>query len=35
MTDGPRIPPLPPDEWEGDLKKILEAEAAAKLTGTD
>jgi 4-carboxymuconolactone decarboxylase len=25
MTDGPRIPPLPPEEWEGDLKRILEA----------
>jgi 4-carboxymuconolactone decarboxylase len=21
----PRIPPLPPDEWEGDIKQILEA----------
>jgi 4-carboxymuconolactone decarboxylase len=21
----PRIPPLPPDEWEGDLKRLLEA----------
>jgi len=26
MTDAPRIPPLPPDQWEGSLKKILEAE---------
>ena len=25
MSDGPRIPPLPPDRWEGDLKQILEA----------
>jgi 4-carboxymuconolactone decarboxylase len=25
MTDGPRIPPLPPDEWEGEAKGILEA----------
>ena len=27
MTDDPRIPPLPPDEWaaEPDLKRILEA----------
>jgi alkylhydroperoxidase family enzyme len=24
MTE-PRIPPLPPDEWEGDIKQILEA----------
>ena len=28
MTDGPRIPPLPPDRWEGDLKRILEATPA-------
>jgi alkylhydroperoxidase family enzyme len=25
VSDGPRIPPLPPDRWEGDLKQILEA----------
>jgi len=27
MSDGPRIPPLPPEEWGGDpdLKRILEA----------
>jgi 4-carboxymuconolactone decarboxylase len=25
MSDEPRIPPLPPDEWSGDLKPILEA----------
>jgi 4-carboxymuconolactone decarboxylase len=25
MSDQPRIPPLPPDEWEGDIKRILEA----------
>jgi alkylhydroperoxidase family enzyme len=25
MSDEPRIPPLPPDRWEGDLKRILEA----------
>ena len=24
-TEGPRIPPLPPDQWEGDIKQILEA----------
>jgi alkylhydroperoxidase family enzyme len=24
----PRIPPLPPDRWEGDLKRILEATPA-------
>jgi 4-carboxymuconolactone decarboxylase len=24
MSDQPRIPPLPPDEWEGDIKRILE-----------
>jgi alkylhydroperoxidase family enzyme len=24
MNDEPRIPPLPPDEWEGDIKRILE-----------
>jgi alkylhydroperoxidase family enzyme len=22
---GPRVPPLPPSQWEGDLKRILEA----------
>jgi 4-carboxymuconolactone decarboxylase len=25
MSDEPRIPPLPPDEWSGDEKTILEA----------
>jgi alkylhydroperoxidase family enzyme len=25
MTPEPRIPPLPPEEWEGDLKRILGA----------
>lgn len=25
MSDGPRIPPLPPDEWTGDVKRILDA----------
>jgi 4-carboxymuconolactone decarboxylase len=25
MATDPRIPPLPPDEWTGDLKRILEA----------
>ena len=25
MSDEPRIPPLPPDQWEGDVKRILEA----------
>jgi 4-carboxymuconolactone decarboxylase len=25
MSDEPRIPPLPPDEWDGDIKRILEA----------
>ncbi len=25
MTPGPRIPPLPPEEWSGDLKRVLEA----------
>ena len=25
MAEEPRIPPLPPDEWEGDVKRILEA----------
>jgi 4-carboxymuconolactone decarboxylase len=25
VSDEPRIPPLPPDLWEGDLKRILEA----------
>lgn len=24
MTDQPRIPPLPPEEWDGDVKRILE-----------
>ncbi len=24
MSDEPRIPPLPPDQWEGDIKQILE-----------
>jgi len=24
VSDEPRIPPLPPEEWEGDIKKILE-----------
>jgi len=24
MSDEPRIPPLPPEEWEGDVKRILE-----------
>jgi 4-carboxymuconolactone decarboxylase len=24
MSDGPRIPPLPREEWEGDIKAILE-----------
>jgi alkylhydroperoxidase family enzyme len=24
MASEPRIPPLPPDEWEGDVKRILE-----------
>jgi 4-carboxymuconolactone decarboxylase len=28
MSDEPRIPPLPPDRWEGDLKRILEATPA-------
>ncbi len=28
MSDQPRIPPLPPDRWEGDLKRILEATPA-------
>ena len=27
MSD-PRVPPLPPDRWEGDLKRILEATPA-------
>jgi 4-carboxymuconolactone decarboxylase len=25
MSDEPRIPPLPPDEWAGDIKGLLEA----------
>jgi len=25
VSDQPRIPPLPPDQWEGDVKRILEA----------
>jgi 4-carboxymuconolactone decarboxylase len=25
MADEPRIPPLPPEEWDGEIKKILEA----------
>jgi 4-carboxymuconolactone decarboxylase len=25
MADGPRIPPLPPEEWSGEVKKILDA----------
>jgi alkylhydroperoxidase family enzyme len=25
MSDSPRIPPLPPEEWSGELKRILEA----------
>jgi 4-carboxymuconolactone decarboxylase len=25
MSDEPRIPPLPPEEWDGDIKRILEA----------
>src|SRR5262245_87392 len=25
MSDGPRIPPLPAEEWEGEVKRILEA----------
>ena len=24
MTPDPRIPPLPPEEWEGDVKRILD-----------
>ena len=24
MSDEPRIPPLPPDEWEGEIKRILD-----------
>jgi 4-carboxymuconolactone decarboxylase len=24
MGDGPRIPPMPPDEWTGDVKRILD-----------
>ena len=24
MGDEPRIPPLPPDEWSGDVKRILD-----------
>lgn len=25
MSPDPRIPPLPPDEWDGEIKQILEA----------
>jgi alkylhydroperoxidase family enzyme len=25
MSDGPRIPPLPSEEWDGDVKRILDA----------
>ena len=25
MTDAPRIPPLPPEDWDGEVKQILEA----------
>ncbi len=25
MSTDPRIPPLPPEEWDGDLKRVLEA----------
>jgi 4-carboxymuconolactone decarboxylase len=25
VSDEPRIPPLPPEEWSGDVKRILEA----------
>ena len=25
MADGPRIPPLPPEEWSGEIKTILDA----------
>ncbi len=25
MADGPRIPPLPPQEWSGEIKEILDA----------
>ena len=25
MSPDPRIPPLPPEEWDGDLKRVLEA----------
>jgi hypothetical protein len=25
MADERRIPPLPPDEWTGDVKRILDA----------
>jgi alkylhydroperoxidase family enzyme len=25
VSGEPRIPPLPPDQWEGDIKRILEA----------
>jgi 4-carboxymuconolactone decarboxylase len=28
MESDPRIPPLPPDRWDGDLKRILEATPA-------
>ena len=24
MSDEPRIPPLSPDEWEGEVKRILD-----------
>jgi 4-carboxymuconolactone decarboxylase len=24
MSPDPRIPPLPPEEWSGDLKRVLE-----------
>jgi hypothetical protein len=24
MSDEPRVPPLPPDEWEGEVKRILD-----------
>jgi alkylhydroperoxidase family enzyme len=26
VSEGRRIPPLPPEQWEGDIKKILEAQ---------
>jgi 4-carboxymuconolactone decarboxylase len=28
VSDEPRVPPLPPERWEGDLKRILEATPA-------